>query len=98
MVIVGGSEGDMMAGSSRFSHASFVYPCPYIDPIGFVDAFASSTQFAINHRGWQAELLAGTGVGLVLPPQDAEKAALGLNESGRLLGPQGSKQGGPKVR
>jgi len=41
----------------------------------FFDAIASGTPIAINYRGWQADLIAGTGAGLVLPPEDAELAA-----------------------
>jgi len=44
----------------------------------FFDALASGTPMAINHGGWQAELLRDTGAGLVLPPDAPEEAAARL--------------------
>jgi predicted ATP-grasp superfamily ATP-dependent carboligase len=41
-VIVGGPEKTMMAGRSRFASGSFVYPSPYLDPVGFVDCIAEA--------------------------------------------------------
>jgi len=41
----------------------------------FFDALASGTPVAINYGGWQAELLAETGAGIVLPPNEPEEAA-----------------------
>ena len=41
----------------------------------FFDALASGTPVAINYGGWQAELLAETGAGLVIPPDDPAEAA-----------------------
>lgn len=41
----------------------------------FFDALASGTPVAINHRGWQADLLEETGAGLVLDALDIDKAA-----------------------
>jgi len=41
-VIVGGPEKAMMARSSRFARGSFVYPSPYLDPVGFVDRVAEA--------------------------------------------------------
>lgn len=38
------------------------------------DAFAAGRPVAINHEGWQAELLRGTGAGVVLDPYDIEGA------------------------
>lgn len=44
----------------------------------FFDALASGTPIAINHEGWQADLLRRTGAGLVLDPKDIKKAAQDL--------------------
>ena len=41
----------------------------------FFDALASGTPIAINHQGWQADLLGQSGAGIVLPPQNAAEAA-----------------------
>jgi glycosyltransferase involved in cell wall biosynthesis len=41
----------------------------------FFDALASGTPVAINYRGWQADLLEETGAGIILPPDDPDKAA-----------------------
>jgi glycosyltransferase involved in cell wall biosynthesis len=41
----------------------------------FFDAIASGTPVAINYGGWQAELIRSAECGLVLPPNDAAKAA-----------------------
>jgi glycosyltransferase involved in cell wall biosynthesis len=41
----------------------------------FFDALAAGRPIAINHMGWQAELLHETGAGIVLPPDDIAKAA-----------------------
>jgi glycosyltransferase involved in cell wall biosynthesis len=41
----------------------------------FFDALASGTPVAINYGGWQADLLKKTGAGIVLPPDDPDKAA-----------------------
>lgn len=41
----------------------------------FFDALAAGRSLLINHDGWQAELLADTGAGLVLPPGDLPGAA-----------------------
>jgi len=46
----------------------------------FFDALASGTPVAINYGGWQAELLKGSGAGLVLPPEDAVEAARQLEK------------------
>lgn len=40
----------------------------------FFDALAASRPIAINHGGWQADLLNETGAGLVLDPEDAADA------------------------
>jgi glycosyltransferase involved in cell wall biosynthesis len=42
------------------------------------DALAAGKPVAINHRGWQAELLEHTGAGLVLDPRDFTLAASSL--------------------
>jgi glycosyltransferase involved in cell wall biosynthesis len=39
------------------------------------DGFASGKCVAINHQGWQADLLVTSGAGFVLPPADADVAA-----------------------
>ena len=44
----------------------------------FFDSLASGTPMAINHGGWQADLLRDTGAGLVLPPDAPEEAAVQL--------------------
>jgi glycosyltransferase involved in cell wall biosynthesis len=41
----------------------------------FFDALGSGTPVAINYGGWQADLLEETGAGIVLPPDDPDKAA-----------------------
>ena len=41
----------------------------------FFDALAAGKPIAINHRGWQADLLESTGAGLVLDATDMNKAA-----------------------
>lgn len=46
----------------------------------FFDALAAGRPIMINHGGWQADLLQKTGAGIVVPPNDAERAA------GDLLG------------
>lgn len=39
------------------------------------DALAAGKPIAINHGGWQAEILERTGAGIVLPPDDPKSAA-----------------------
>lgn len=39
------------------------------------DGFAAGKPVAINHEGWQADLLRRTGAGFVLPPRDVDVAA-----------------------
>jgi glycosyltransferase involved in cell wall biosynthesis len=39
------------------------------------DGFAAGRPVAVNHGGWIADLIAETGAGLVLPPDDPEGAA-----------------------
>jgi glycosyltransferase involved in cell wall biosynthesis len=41
----------------------------------FFDALASGTPVAINYRGWQADLLADSGAGVVLDVHDLDAAA-----------------------
>jgi glycosyltransferase involved in cell wall biosynthesis len=41
----------------------------------FFDALAAGRPIAVNHLGWQAELIHETGTGIVLPPNDITKAA-----------------------
>ncbi|WP_295102879.1 glycosyltransferase family 4 protein [uncultured Candidatus Kuenenia sp.] len=54
----------------------------------FFDALAAGRPVAINHEGWQADILRSSGAGIVLPPCDAERAAQALNsflkDNGRL--------------
>jgi glycosyltransferase involved in cell wall biosynthesis len=45
----------------------------------FFDALASGTPLAINYQGWQAELLATSGAGIVLDVHDAGAAARHLS-------------------
>jgi len=44
----------------------------------FFDALAAGRPVMINYRGWQADLLAESGAGIVVPPQDARAAAAQL--------------------
>lgn len=48
----------------------------------FFDALAAGRPIAVNHGGWQADLIAQTGVGLLLDPDDVAAAARLL--AGRL--------------
>lgn len=41
----------------------------------FFDAFAAGKPVIINYGGWQAEVLRGSGAGLVLDPNDIEQSA-----------------------
>ncbi|MGK5677685.1 glycosyltransferase family 4 protein [Actinoplanes sp. URMC 104] len=41
----------------------------------FFDALAAGRPIAVNYGGWQADLLTGSGAGLVLDPVDADDAA-----------------------
>ena len=54
----------------------------------FFDALAAGKPIAINYRGWQAELLEGTGAGIVLDSIDKHAAAQALadfaNDQARL--------------
>lgn len=47
----------------------------------FFDALAAGRPIAINHGGWQADLLRETGCGLILPAQDIQQAAKMLDEA-----------------
>lgn len=44
----------------------------------FFDALAAGRPIAINHEGWQAELIRRQGCGIVLPPDDPRQGALQL--------------------
>lgn len=44
----------------------------------FFDALASGTPVAINHEGWQADVLRETGAGIVLDAHDMDQAAKDL--------------------
>jgi hypothetical protein len=44
----------------------------------FFDSLAAGKPIAINHGGWQADLLAETGAGLSLHPNDAPDGAAAL--------------------
>lgn len=44
----------------------------------FFDALAAGTPVAINYKGWQANVLRRTGAGIVLPPDDAQRASAHL--------------------
>lgn len=46
----------------------------------FFDALASGTPIAINHGGWQADLLEKYGAGIVLHPTDVKSAAQAVIE------------------
>jgi glycosyltransferase involved in cell wall biosynthesis len=45
----------------------------------FFDGLAAGKPVAINHEGWQAQVLRESGAGLVLPPTDHARAALELS-------------------
>lgn len=45
----------------------------------FFDALAASRPIAINHYGWQADLIENQQVGLVMPPDSPKDAAIALN-------------------
>ena len=60
---------------------SFVLPVKeleYNSANKFFDALAAGRTMAVNHYGWQAELLEASGAGLVLDPKDPYKAARAL--------------------
>ena len=44
------------------------------------DSLAAGKPLMINHRGWQADILEETGAGIVVPPDDARKAAEMLHD------------------
>jgi glycosyltransferase involved in cell wall biosynthesis len=44
----------------------------------FFDALAAGKPQAINHEGWQADVLRETGAGIVMPADDTHQAALDL--------------------
>ncbi len=46
----------------------------------FFDALAAGKPVAINHPGWQADLLRENAAGIVLPADDPAKAAVALSE------------------
>jgi glycosyltransferase involved in cell wall biosynthesis len=46
----------------------------------FFDALAAGRPIAINHEGWQADLIRETGAGLVLPPHDSKASWLLLRQ------------------
>ena len=41
----------------------------------FFDSLAAGKPIAINHEGWQADIIRRTGAGLVLDPVDIDKSA-----------------------
>lgn len=45
----------------------------------FFDTLASGIPVAINYGGWQADLIKREGIGIVLPPDDAQTAASDLD-------------------
>ena len=46
----------------------------------FFDALAAGRPVMVNYRGWQADLLARTGAGIVVPPKDAALGATLLSD------------------
>ena len=64
-------------------------------PNKFFDALAASKPVAINFQGWLAELIETHEIGLVLPPDDFEKASAQLIE--RLSLPLWSEKAGRKA-
>ncbi len=64
-------------------------------PNKFFDALAASKPVAINFQGWLAELIETHEIGLVMPPDDFEKASAQLIE--RLSLPLWSEKAGRKA-
>ena len=62
----------------------------------FFDGLSSGTAFAINHEGWQADLLRDSGAGLVLPAGDPAAAAAALTRA--LRTPGWSAEAGARAR
>ncbi|GAA1638694.1 glycosyltransferase family 4 protein [Actinoplanes couchii] len=74
------SELPVILGAATMS-SSTVRPIPGLwnnSANKFFDALAASRPIAINHGGWMADLLTETGAGLVLDPEDTEKAGAEL--------------------
>ncbi|MFK8016097.1 MAG: glycosyltransferase family 4 protein [Gammaproteobacteria bacterium] len=46
----------------------------------FFDALAAGRPIAINHEGWQADILRSSGAGLVMPARDPRAAAMELHD------------------
>ena len=70
------SELPVILGAATLS-SSFVRPIKALwenSANKFFDALAAGRPIAINHGGWQADLLTETGAGLVLDPYDADSA------------------------
>lgn len=62
--------------------ASFVIDLPELwnnSANKFFDALAAGRPLMINHRGWQADILLGSGAGIVVPPNDPTCAARELH-------------------
>ena len=61
--------------------SSFFIPLPIMETNSankFFDAFAAGKPIVINYGGWQANIIEGSGAGLVLDPHDVDKAAARL--------------------
>ncbi|WP_309133851.1 glycosyltransferase family 4 protein [Cellulomonas sp.] len=66
---------------------SFWIPVPVLESNSankFFDSMAAGRPIAINHGGWQADVIRAEGTGLVLPARDAEQSAAMLDEWLRL--------------
>lgn len=71
------SEVPVILGAASLA-TSVVIPVPGLEHNSankFFDALAAGRPMAVNHGGWQAELLTETGAGLVLDPDDLPAAA-----------------------
>ena len=62
----------------------------------FFDALAAGRPLAINHGGWQAELIEREQFGLVLPPKDIPAAAAAAGAAGSAT-PSGSREAGARA-
>ena len=62
----------------------------------FFDSLAAGKPIAINHGGWQAELLEESGAGVVLPAANPESGAQILSDF--LASPEGLAHAGQAAR
>lgn len=62
----------------------------------FFDALASGNAIGLNYGGWQADLVRSCGLGIVLPPTDAERSAGKILEF--LADPRRVREAGHRAR